>query len=166
MKKHIYSEALEEEIIDTHYIPRKFKPNEKLKLYHKYWIPEFGGTIKVQEIEYINGVPYYFIKFSKNMSANITYPVMYSEMYELLHNYDNIEKENIINSSKSYSGAEIKFWFIVNKIDFDDPFYKGFWSFLDDTSMSVVADNKYYFVKYNPNVRQKFKISLDKSKLD
>lgn len=166
MKKHIYSEALEEEIINTHYIPRKFRPNEKLKLYHKYWIPEFGGTIKVHEIEYISGVPYYFIKFSKNMSANITYPVMYSEMYELLHNYDNIEKENIINSSKSYSGAEIKFWFIVNKIDFDDPIYRGFWSFLDDTSMSVVADNKYYFVKYNPNLRQKFKISVDKSKLD
>ena len=165
MKKHIYSEALEEEDISTRYNPTKFRENEKLKLYHKYWIPEFGGTIKVQEIEYINGVPYYFIKFSKNMSANITYPCNYTEMYELLHNYDNIEKENIINSSKSYSGAEIKFWFIVNKIDFDDPQYRGFWSFLDDTSMSVVADNKYYFVKYNPNLRQRFKISLDKSKL-
>lgn len=165
MKKHIYSEALEEEVINTRYIPRKFRENEKLKLYHKYWVPEFGGTIKVHEIEYINGVPYYFIKFARNMSANITYPCNYTDMYELLHNYDNIEKENIINSSKSYSGAEIKFWFIVNKIDFDDPQYRGFWSFLDDTSMSVVADNKYYFVKYNPNLRQRFKISLDKSKL-
>ena len=166
MKKHIYSEALEEEIINSLYIPRKFKSNEKLKLYHKYWIPEFEGTIKVHEIEYINGIPYYFIKFGKNMCANITYPISYSNMYELLHNYDNIENENIINSSKSYSGAEIKFWFIVNTIDFDNPLYKGFWSFLDDTSMSVVADNKYYFVKYNPNLRQKFKISLDKSKLE
>lgn len=165
MKKHIYSEALEEEIINTKYIPRKFKENEKLKLYHKYWIPEFGGTIKVHEIEYINGIPYYFIKFNKNMSANITYPCNYIDMYELLHNYDNIENENIINSSKSYSGAEIKFWFIVNKINFNDYRYKGFWSFVDDTSMSVVADNKYYFVKYNPNLRQKFKISLDKSKI-
>ena len=165
MKKHIYSEALEEEVINTRYIPRKFRENEKLKLYHKYWVPEFGGTIKVHEIEYINGIPYYFIKFNRNMSANITYPCNYTDMYELLHNYDNIEKENIINSSKSYSGAEIKFWFIVNKIDFDDPQYRGFWSFLDDTSMSVVADNKYYFVKYNPNLRQRFKISLDKSKL-
>lgn len=165
MKKHIYSEALEEEVINTRYIPRKFRENEKLKLYHKYWVPEFGGTIKVHEIEYINGIPYYFIKFNWNMSANITYPCNYTDMYELLHNYDNIEKENIINSSKSYSGAEIKFWFIVNKIDFDDPQYRGFWSFLDDNSMSVVADNKYYFVKYNPNLRQRFKISLDKSKL-
>ena len=65
MKKHIYSEALEEEIINTKYIPRKFKENEKLKLYHKYWIPEFGGTIKVHEIEYINGIPYYFIKSNR-----------------------------------------------------------------------------------------------------
>lgn len=166
MKHHIYSESLEEEIINTHYIPRKFRDNEKLKLYHKYWIPEFDGVVKVHEIEYIDGVPYYFIKFNRNMSANITYPVTFNDMYELLHNYDNIEKENIINSSKSYSGAEIKYWFVANKIDFEDPLYKGFWSFLDDNSMSVVADNKYYFVKYNPNLRQRFKISLDKSKLN
>ena len=162
--KHIYSESLEEEVIKTKYIPRKFKVNEKLKLYHKYWIPEYGGTVKVSDIEIINGISYYFIKFDKNMSANITYPVTYSDMYELLHNYDNIEKQDIINSSKSYSGAEIKFWFVVNKIDLDNPKYKGFWSFLDDNSMSVVADNKYYFVKYNPNLKQKFKISLDRSK--
>lgn len=165
MKKYIYSEALEEEVKKTHYIPRKFRENEKLKLYHKYWIPEFGGTVKVNEIEYIDGIPYYFIKFSKNMSANITYPCNFSGMYEMLHNYDNIENENIINSQKSYSGAEIKFWFICNNIDFNDPLYKGFCPFLDDTSMSVVADNKYYFVKYTEGVRQKFKISIDKSKL-
>lgn len=166
MSKHIYSEALEEEVINTRYIPRKFRPNEKLKLYHKYWIPEFGGTVKVHEIEYIEGVPYYFIKFGRNMSANITYPVTFSGMYELLHNYDDIENQDIINSSKSFSGAEIKYWFICNKIDFEDSEYRGFWSFLDDNSMSVVADNKYYFIKYNPNLRQRFKISLDKSKLD
>lgn len=164
MKKHIYSEALEKEIIKTLYIPRKFNDNEKLKLYHKYWIPEFGSTVKVNEIEYIDDVPYYFIKFSKNMTANITYPCKYTDMYELLHNYDNIEKQNIINSSKSYSGSEIKFWFVANKIDFEDPLYKGFWSFLDNNSKSVVTDNKYYFIKYNPRLKQKFKISLDKSK--
>lgn len=165
MKRHIYSEFLEKEIIATKYIPRKFKPNEKMKLHHKYWIPDFEGTVKVNDSDIIDGITYYFIKFGKYMNACISYPLSYDNMYELLHNHDSIENEEIINSSKSYSGAEIKFWFIVKEIDFEDPLYKGFWPFLDDTSKSVVADNKYYFVKYDQNLRQKFKISLDKSKL-
>lgn len=165
MKFHIYSEALEEEIIKTRYIPRRIKKNERLKVFHKYWMPEFGGTVKVNEIEYYNGTAYYFLRFAKNMMANITHPVEQENVYELLHNYDEIEKDNIINSSKSYSGAEIKFWFIVNKIDFSNPLYEGFLSFVNDKSLNVVSDNKFYFVKYNPNSRQKFKVIVDRSKL-
>lgn len=165
MKSRIYSEALEEEIIKTRYIPRRIKKNEKLKVFHKYWMPEFGGTVKVNNIEYYDGITYYFLRFAKNMMANISHPIGSENVYELLHNYDEIENDNIINSSKSYSGAEIKFWFIANKIDFSNPLYEGFLSFLQDESLNVVSDNKFYFVKYNPKLKQKFKVIIDKSKL-
>lgn len=161
---HIYDERLEKEIINTKYIPRKIKSNEKLKIHHKYWINEYNGTVKVSDIDYIAGTEYYTIKFDKNMSACFSYPVYFSEIYELLHNNENIENQDIINSKLSYSGAEIKFWFIVNKIDLSNPDYKGFIPFLIPSSKNVVSDNKYYFVKHDESKSQKFKIVLDREK--
>lgn len=163
--KHIYPKELEKEIIKSKYIPRKFQRNERMKLYHKYWVPLYEGVVKVDDIMMIDNVEYYFIKYSNKMVGCTTYPLYYNDAYELLHNYDSIEKDQIINSNKSYSGAEIKFWFILNRINFDNSKYKGFWPFVNPYSMNVIADNKYYFVVNNKDKMQQFQMVLDKSKM-
>ena len=100
--KNIYSEELSVEMIKYKYIPRKINKKEHLKLYHRYWIPELGGVIKVKDIWKDNGVEYYIVSYKNDLCICFSYPLDdYYESYELLHDYDNIDKENIINSDKS-----------------------------------------------------------------
>ena len=163
MKKQIYPSKLELEIRKNKYIPRQINKRERLKLYHKYYLPDYG-IIKVEDIELIEQVEYDFIRYDTIKRGCITHPVDNIGVYELLHNFDDIDKENIINSSKTFSGAEIKFWFVVNKINFDNPNYKGFYQFLDPLSNNLLVDTKYYYVIYNTKSNQPFQIILDKKK--
>ena len=165
LTKHIYPEGLEFEIYKSGYIPRLMKPGERLKVFHKYWTPYFDGLIKITDIENICGTYYYYIRYNSKLFGCFSHPLpTVINNYELLHNYNNIEKDNIINSNKSYTGAEIKFWFVKNQIDFDSPKYKGFWPFLDPKSKNVLQDSKYYFVVRKSSRRQQFQIILDKNK--
>lgn len=163
-KNIIYPLELQKEIRNNNYIPRKCKPKERLKLYHRYWTPTYG-IFKVDDINYIRGVEYYYIKFDSNrMSAVISHPIT-DTIYEMLHDYDKIETKTIINSNKSFTGAEIKFWFVKNKIDLSDDKFNGFISFLSINSKNIISDSKFYFVTRDKSKRLKFQISLDKSKL-
>jgi hypothetical protein len=160
----VYPVELEQEIRNNNYIPRKCKPKERLKLYHRYWSSSYG-IFKVDDINFIRGVEYYYIKFDSNrMLAVISYPIT-DNIYELLHDYDKIETKTIINSNKSFTGAEIKFWFVKNKINFADPKYDGFLSFLSINSKNIISDSKFYFVIRDKSKRLKFQVTADKSKL-
>lgn len=163
-KKYIYPEDLENEILNSNFIPRLIKPDERLKLYHKYYIPSLNGFVKVQYIENINGVEYYFLKCKNKLSACTSYPLYKENIYEFLFNNGKLDGKDIINSNISYTGAEIKYWFIKNKIDLNSSKYYGYWSYLNPESDSVLMDYKYYKVYYNPNRRQKCQIILDKIK--
>ena len=55
MKKQIYPSKLELEIRKNKYIPRQINKRERLKLYHKYYLPDYG-IIKVEDIELIEQV--------------------------------------------------------------------------------------------------------------
>ena len=159
----VYPGELEKEIIKNKYIPRKCRELEHLKLYHRYYTTIYG-VFKVENIESIKGIEYYFIKYNNGkLFGVISHPIT-DTIYELLHDYDEIEKVNLINSNKSYSGAEIKFWFVINKINFDNPNYKGFYQFLDPLSNNLLVDTKYYYVIYNTKSNQPFQIILDKKK--
>ena len=164
IKRSIYPPKLESYIRRNKYIPRKIRENEHLKLYHKYWLEDYDDVIKIDEIFEVNKTKYYTIKY-KTMTGCISDPVS-KLTYELLHNKENLEKLNIINSDISYTGAEIKYWFIINNINIESGSkYSGFWSFLNPASKNLLIDNKFYFVSYNSNRKQKCQIILDKSKL-
>ena len=137
----IYSPELEQIIAEYHYIPRMFRYKEKFKLYHKYWIPEFTNTvIKVIDISFIDDIEYYFIKYDDGkMYGCIPYPIEYNVVYELLHNYDNLEDQNIVNSDISYTGAEIRYWFIIN-----DKLKPDILTLID--LKSELVDNHKYFI--------------------
>ena len=102
----VYPDELEKEIIKNKYIPRKCRELEHLKLYHRYYTTIYG-VFKVENIESIKGIEYYFIKYNNGkLFGVISHPIT-DTIYELLHDYDEIEKVNLINSNNIYSGAEI-----------------------------------------------------------
>ena len=155
-------------IINQHgYIPRKLKDNEKLKVGHRYWLPYYNGIIKISDISNIESTSYYFLTFDNKFNAAIPFPLEVRGGFELLYNFDHIDKKNIINDNNSYTGAEIKFWFIKNNINLFKGKYAGFWSYLDPRGNNTLIDNKKYYIKYDPNSgngKQRHSISLDKNK--
>ena len=164
IKRSIYPPKLEEYIRKNKYIPRKVRDNEHLKLYHRYWLEDYNEVVKVDDIFIVRCVEYYSIR-CKSMVSCIPAPVP-KYTYELLHNKEHIEKVDLINSEKSYTGAEIKYWFLMNNIDLEfGSQYAGFWSFLNPCSKTLLIDNKFYYVSYNIERKQKCQVILDKTKL-
>ena len=164
IRRSIYPPKLEEYIRKNKYIPRKVRDNEHLKLYHRYWLEDYNEVVKVDDIFITRYVEYYSIIY-KSMVSCIPAPVP-KYTYELLHNKECIEKVDLINSEKSYTGAEIKYWFLMNNIDLESGSqYAGFWSFLNPCSNNLLIDNKFYYVSYNIERRQKCQVILDKTKL-
>ena len=164
IKRSIYPPKLEEYIRKNKYIPRKVRDNEHLKLYHRYWLEDYNEVVKVDDIFIVRCVEYYSIR-CKSMVSCIPAPVP-KYTYELLHNKERIEKVDLINSEKSYTGAEIKYWFLMNNIDLEfGSQYSGFWSFLNPCSKNLLIDNKFYYVSYNTERKQKCQVILDKTKL-
>ena len=164
IKRSIYPPKLEEYIRKNKYIPRKVRDNEHLKLYHRYWLEDYNEVVKVDDIFMVRCIEYYSIR-CKSMVSCIPAPVP-KYTYELLHNKECIEKVDLINSEKSYTGAEIKYWFLMNNIDLEfGSQYAGFWSFLNPCSKNLLIDNKFYYVSYNIERKQKCQIILDKTKL-
>lgn len=162
MSRHIYPDDLEEDIRTHKYIPRRCKVDEKLRLNHRYWIPDYKGFVKVYDIFNADGTEYYSVRFDGNMNAAIPHPID-DDFYELLHDYDEIEKQKIINSDKSYSGAEIKFWFVYQKIDLSSKKYKGYWTYFNPDSKYLLVDNKYYKVSYIDGIDKPCQIKLTRS---
>ena len=126
------------------YIPRKIKPNESLKISHKYWLQDFESIVKVEEIFYIDNDIYYTIKdCSSGRYAAISISDN-STNYELFIDYDDIiDVPEIVYTDMCYSGAEIKAWFYYNGKDI----YNGFYSYLDFyDDRHCINDTKNYFL--------------------
>ena len=125
-------------------IPRRIKPNESLKIHHKYWLQDFESIVKVEEMFYINDDIYYTIKdclTGRYAAISITDN---SVNYELLNDYnDIISTDDIVNTKIYYTGAEIKTWFFYNGSNK----YESFYSYLDfyDNKHSI-SDSKNYFL--------------------
>lgn len=173
MSSRIYPEKLKEYILSEEsmidYIPRHIKFKEHLRLYRRYWVNYFDDEcIKVDQIYEVDGIEYYSVKCTNCLYETITYPLDCNYTYELMIDKKDIKNiESIINTNISYTGAEIKYWFFMNKIDLSSEKYIGFWSFLNPNSKNLISDDKYYFVKSvldtNGNLI-KCKISLDKNR--
>lgn len=147
----LYPEKLQNEVMkNKNYIPRKLRHHERLKIYHRYYNDEFG-IFKIRDVELIGGVEYYFITYKKNMTAVIPYPTYNNcKCYELMVNRDELENKSIINNrTTTFFGAEIKFWFVVNDVDFNDENYIGFKSELDS-----IYDSKKYHVRRNKKLKE------------
>ena len=52
------------------------------------------------------------------MQAVLSYPVK-DILYELVPDHNNIKNRYIINDDEWYTGAELKYWFFINKINIE-----------------------------------------------
>ena len=113
------------------------------------------SVIRFDEKKSENGTEYYIIKYKNDLFICFSYPLDdYFESYELLHDYSNIYKENIVNNEKSYTGAEIKYWFALNH----DKKYDKFGKFLDSRSKHCLSDKLKYKVTIDKNNKYSIKI--------
>lgn len=146
IKNQIYSVELADLVKKKQLIPRKINYNEHLKIYKRYWLDESKSYFKVEDSYIIRGNEYYSVKYAGEMFGQLSYPVDNS-CYELRTDRKNIKEiSSIINTNKSYLGAEIKYWFFVHSIDLESKEYKEFNSFLNPRSKSLISDNKFYFL--------------------
>ncbi len=162
----IYSSDLIEYIKDTKkYIPRRLKNFEHLKVYHRYWLPEYG-EFKVRDTSYDSGIEYYYITYCNgNKQGVISYPIYnILECFELLKNVKHIEEDFVINNRlKSFTGAEIRFWFTLNNIDFADiENYSGFLPYLEYGRKESIKDSLMYQCKRNKQQNRFEFIPIDK----
>jgi hypothetical protein len=117
---------------------------EHLKMFHRYWSEEFQESFKVINIELIDNIEYYTIRSGETgLLRYIPYPINHKYSYELLVDYHRIgDRNNIIN--KIYTGAEIKFWFTLHKVNYQDKCYSILWNYLDPTNKNFIKDSKQY----------------------
>ena len=129
------------DIINRGYIPKKLYNNEQLKLYHIYWNQSDNVKFKVYDTDIIDSIEYYYIKnIKENLYSVYTYPINTECLWELIDDFKHIKKQNIINSTHSYSGIEIKYWFTINRVKFPEK-YKS------KTTLNNIDDNIFYFLK-------------------
>ena len=86
------------------------------------------------------------------MQAVLSYPVK-DILYELVPDRNNIKNRYIINDDEWYTGAELKYWFFVNKINIDRRFpeYK---QYIYPEGKCEVKDSGLYKVVYNDKFRK------------
>ena len=149
------------------YIPRKLKSFEHLRAYHRYWLPEFG-PFKVRDTSYDSGIEFFYISYCNDTKqAVLSYPIYnIGECYELLKNHSHIEKDSVINNRiKTFTGAEIRFWFICNNIDLTDiDNYSGFLPYLEYGKRDSLKDSLVYQCKRNKKQNRFEFILIEKKK--
>ena len=146
----IYPKKLENLIRENHVIPRLLRDKEKFKLYHRYWDCYHDDVFKVNDIFNIDDTPYYVINYgNENYVSIISDPASTESYYEILKDYYCIAEQNIINDNYYYTGAEIKYWFVING-DQENEMYKDFYRYFSPNSRTSLFDSKKYIVEYNP----------------
>lgn len=170
MSINIYPAKLDQYLKDnkrSRYIPKRLPKDSKLFKYHKYWHSMYCNCFKVQDIYSIEDNEYYSVRYNDSLFAELPYPV--NDLYELIPDRRNIYSiRNLVDSKKSYTGAEIRYWFWTRNIDLENSKYKGFASFLDINSKSTISDNKFYFIaaKLVDEKYIKCRLIVDESKLN
>ena len=143
-----YDNSLERLIKRKRIIPYQVNPGDKFIKGKWYYDTYYNSLFKVTEVKYNTGniLDYAITKSDEGYSSYITTPLSPYEDYIIDFDTKDIATMNIINSEKSFTGAEIRYWFFMNDINCFDPKYKYFWTYVDTYSNNKVADKQKYFL--------------------
>ena len=143
-----YDNSLERLIKRKRIIPYQVNPGDKFIKGKWYYDTYYNSLFKVTEVKYNTGniLDYAITKSDEGYSSYITTPLSPYEDYIIDFDTKDIATMNIINSERSFTGAEIRYWFFMNDINCFDPKYKYFWTYVDTYSNNKVADKQKYFL--------------------
>lgn len=143
-----HDNSLERLIKRKRIIPYQINPGDKFIKGKWYYDTYYNSLFKVTEVKYNSGniLDYAITKSDEGYSSYITSPLSPYEDYIIDFDTKDIATMNIINSEKSFTGAEIRYWFFMNDINCFDPKYKYFWTYVDTYSNNKVADKQKYFL--------------------
>ena len=143
-----FDNSLEKIIRKKRIIPYQCNPGDKFMRGKWYYDNFYGSLFKVVDVKYKSGniLDYAITKSDEGYSSYIITPLSPYEDYIIDFDKAGLVEENIINSEKSYTGAEIRYWFFMNNIDCFNPKYRYFWTYVDTFSNNRVADKQRYFL--------------------
>ena len=144
-----FDNSLEKLIKRKKIIPYQLGPGDKLQRGKWYYDLYYSTLYKVTEVKYKTGgiLDYAITKSDEGYNSYISTPPSPYEDYQIDYDRNGLSEDIIINSEKSYTGAEIRYWFFMNDITCFDPKYKYFWTYVDTYSKNRVSDKQKYFLK-------------------
>lgn len=144
------NKTMNEKIRRKHLIPYQINsPDIKYETNRWYYNDYWGSYFKVLRVKYNK---YNILEECEVMWEDGNYGLICTDLelyrdYRLDKDHNNLHTQDIINSGKIYTGAEIIYWFFMNNINCFNPKYKGFWKFIDTYSKHRIYDyNKYKIV--------------------
>lgn len=143
-----FDNSLEKLIKRKQLIPYQVNPGDKFIKGKWYYDSYYRSLFKIIDVKYKAGniLDHAITRSEEGYSSYIVTPLTPYEDYIIDFDTKNIAEENIINSEKSYTGAEIRYWFFINNITCFDPKYRYFWTYVDTYSNNKVADKQKYFL--------------------
>lgn len=137
---------LKSKITLRHYIPYRVSRNSKYESNRTYFSGYWSQAFRVINVKYD--------EHGLLENANIRWDDgcyglictdLSTEDYRLRPDKKGIyKKKDIVNDGKSYTGAEIAYWFYVHNIDQFNHKYKGFWKWIDLYSEERLHDENRY----------------------
>lgn len=132
-------------------IPHKIIHGEKLIKGETYYDGFYSKLFKVISVEY-NKDEFFvgaYIKMEDNNYAWISSELDILQDYFVTYDIYNIRDIEIINNKHIYSGAEIRYWFLVKGINVMNRKYSCFWPYIDPTNSKSIDDNFTYIISAN-----------------
>lgn len=142
-----FDNSLEKLIRRKQLIPYQCTPGDRFMRGKWYYDSYYSSLFKVIDVKYKSGnvLDYAITKSDEGYNSYITTPLS-PEDFIIDFDKSGLVKENIINSEKSYTGAEIRYWFFMNNIDCFNTKYRYFWTYVDTFSNNRISDKQKYFL--------------------
>lgn len=143
---------MEEKIRNNHFIPYKVNRSIKYEANRTYYSDYWNQYFKVLSVKYNKqGVLDNAEVFWEDKNYGLICTDLCEYDLRLDRDYEKIYKHDIINSGKSYTGAQIVYWFFMNNINCFNRKYKGFWKFIDNFSAYRLNDYNKYIISGDIN---------------
>lgn len=156
----VYSDSkkLDKLIRGNKFIPYRISDVENaFEIGKRYFIYYWDSSFKVLSKEKSEDIELgYCVKWDDNKYGMYNTNIDPVSDYLLEPDSKNLHNINIINDDNEYTGAEIVYWFYIHNINYFNKQYKGFWKFLDRSSIYRISDNKKYKLYAEVNEKGKY----------
>ena len=141
------SKKLEDKIKARHLIPYRITPHSRYSC-GKYYYSEYWDEIfKVEQVSYKHGIlEEAYIKWENDRMGLICTEPAIGDYLVLKDKESLYQLDDIVNTGRTYKGAEIIYWFFINDIGRFTKKYQGFWKYVEPYNKYRIIDDKDYYI--------------------